>query len=134
VKNTRPEVIEMAPCADGTFVPVVEMEWDAKDGSWFLLSDRGYPYMIHAPRTLTIVQVDEKRWGIISDTGEVIDTTARERDLPRLEAQAAAAANPYAIRVWQWTGGRPSKSLADVKRSQRIAWNREPIRNPYQQG
>lgn len=124
------EILDVLPLADGTSVPVVEMEYDATDDSWFCLSDRGYPYMIRRPRTLTIVQVDAKRWGLISDAGEVIDTTYRARDLPMIERQAAEAAQPFGVRVWQWTGGRPSCSLAAVKRSQRIAWNREPIRDP----
>ena len=125
------EIVDVLPVADGTSVGIVEMEYDATDDSWFCLSERGYPYMIRAPRMLTIVQVDEKRWGLISETGQVLDTTYRARDLPMLERQAAEAMQPYGIRVWQWTGGRPSCSLAAVKRSQQIAWNRTPITDPY---
>jgi len=111
---TKREILDIIEVAPGEFRGVVEVEADAT--GWTVLSDHGYVYEVLRPRTLTLVQADAKRWLLLED-GEITPASYRERDLPQVFEAMARAAYPLATRAYQWTAGRPVKSLAEWKRS-----------------
>jgi hypothetical protein len=112
---TKREVLDVMDTGAG-FVGVVEIREMAD--RWVALSERGYVFVQMKPHTLTLVQADAKRWVLVDEDGEITPAVYRANDLELAYRTQAQAAYPFACRGWQWSGGRPVKSLAEADRNE----------------
>ena len=105
------EVVGTMQCLDGKARDAVEVRRTA-DG-WVALDSRGYVWGRDRRQSFTVVQQDEKRWVVLDGAGEIHTGGLRADDLERTFESLAAATDPLWTRAWQWSGGRPLKSLAE---------------------
>lgn len=118
----RAEEAGLVRCLDGRLVVPVEMRRVA-DG-WLFLCEKGYVWGVDDPRpaVLELRQDPERasRYLVVNKiTGELVTTTRlfSPEAVAQWYAAQERAAHPVAQRAWQWTGGRPVKSLAEYDRS-----------------